>query len=87
MKRGMKEPARLEEIERSGLNVAARLLALVYRDAGMVELLQEHLRSARTVFKDDPMLKRLAEDSLKVQPLVEKPVDNPLRNPVDPHSH
>ena len=73
MKRGLKDPARLEEIEKSGLNLAARLLALIYRDSGNVVLLKEHLRSVRTVFKDDPMLKRLAEDSVRVQIPVAKP--------------
>jgi hypothetical protein len=73
MKRGLKDPARLEEIEKSGLNLAARLLALVYRDSGQVELLKEHLRSARTVFKDDLMLKRLAENLIMSQLPVERP--------------
>ena len=79
MKRGLKDSARLEEIEKSGLNLAARLLALVYRDSGNVALLKEHLRSARTVFKDDPMLKRLAEDSVRVQ--------IPVVKPWAPHEH
>ena len=83
MKRGLKDPARLEEIEKSGLNLGARLLALIYRDSGNVALLKEHLRSARTVFKDDLMLKRLAEDSVKVQP----PVETPFVKPSGPQEH
>ena len=87
MKRGLEDPARLEEIEKSGLNLAARLLALVYRDAGMAEHLKEHLRSARTVFKDDLMLKRLADDAAKARPLVEKPAENTPLKSTEPDPH
>ncbi len=52
----------LQAIEAESLNLAARLLALVYRDLGEKDRLRLHLDEFRTMYPDDPMFKRLAED-------------------------
>lgn len=66
----------MAEIERDGLQLAARLLALVYRDLNEPELMRKHLDSMRSVFPEDEMLRRLAEG--KSGP--------PTAMPADPHA-
>lgn len=61
MRRGTRNPKRLPEIERDGLNLAARLLALIYRDEGKFDAMRAHLQVAKRVFPDDPMFPRLEE--------------------------
>lgn len=61
MGRGLREPAKLSEIEKDGLQLASRLLALVYRDLGKWDRMQKHLEAAVKVFQDDKMLRRLLE--------------------------
>lgn len=62
MKRGLGQSARLPEIEKEGLILASRLLALVYRDEGDLVDLRKHLDASRKVMPDDPILKRLRDD-------------------------
>lgn len=61
VERGGDNPQRLFEIERDALNLAARLLAIVYRDLGEVEAMNHHLRRSERLFPKDPMFQRLRE--------------------------
>jgi len=59
MHRGQKDPSGLVEVEKDAFNLAARLLALVYRDLGEKQAFHDHVTHCRQLFPDDPMFKRL----------------------------
>lgn len=61
MARGKLRAERLNEIERDGLQLACRLLALVYRDLNEPQQMRRHLQTAVELFPQDEMLKRLAQ--------------------------
>jgi len=61
MNRGFQRASKLNEIERDGLLLASRLLALVYRDLGETDLMQRHLYASVKLFPNDEMLTRLAQ--------------------------
>lgn len=82
MRRGLDRASRLSEIEREGLILSSRLLALVYRDQGLKEELRNHLDSTLRVLGDDPILQRLKKDiDDNPQPAREHEPDH------DSHSH
>lgn len=79
MSRGFQRTSQLNEIEKDGLVLASRLLALVYRDQGETDLMRRHLYASVKLFPKDEMLVRLSQGE-------NGPSDNPALNH-DGHDH